>query len=280
MAKYISLFSEALHKTYVTNSKLSTAYLFYIAFWLAVIAPPVVLVLTLPAERKTLINFAQPNLKLTGKYFVAYNGIEATFINPSSAIELSHDAVDINGDSITDVFELTLISTFSNETSSLYTAVEALEDDGTFGVLRLNSPISPKCNRLTSDFTIEYSHSARDSGTSADLVSILNTPGQKRLFKLLSAYSPFSVKAKDFATVCQPLMNSQTLTANIRIHIPHVTKPVRPSYGDIVRQNIVYLVIYLIVNYHILNFVVKIIIKSGLLKMKVLVQYELSPKHL
>lgn len=278
MGKYISLFSEPLHKTYVTNSKLSSAYFFYILFWIAVIFPPVVLVVTLAKNPKLESTLVQPSVQLTGNYFFSFNGIEASSSNPSSNFTFRQDAIDLNKDKKVDVIELSFIGSTSNDNSALYAAVELVDESGAIGIAKLVSVIPSRCNRAQADFTLDYSHELNLSDSPANLSDVLKVTGQKGIFKVMSAFTPYKLSTIGFGTVCQTFIQSNSLSVAIRIHVPPIIKFNRPSNGDIVRENILYFVIYLLVNYFILNFIIKLVIKAGLVKMKVIVQYDLAPK--
>jgi hypothetical protein len=279
MANHICLFSEPLLRRYITNSRISKAYLFYMSYWIAILAPPLIFVIGLPQESPRTLSYMQPIISYTGNYFISLSGSEYTSRNPFPGLTVDANSVDPNNDNVNEYLSLKLSVIDLTNFSPLFFAIELKDENGNLGIARANLDLPSVPNRLHASFDLTINHARNITSAASDLNAVLSQPGQKGLNKLAAILSPFELVPTGFGIYGDTVRNSKSLMVDISIYIPPTIISRPTSTGDLVRQNILNFLVYLMANYHILNWFMGLFVKSGIVRMRTLVDTEDQSKR-
>jgi hypothetical protein len=277
MTNHTCLFSEPLLRRYILHSKLSKVYVLYLSYWIAVIVPPVVLIIALPQEPQPVLKLAQPKISYTGNYFISVNGVESFSASPSAAITVSLDPVDINGDGTNDFFSLTLSGI---NTVPIFLALELEDGNGRIGIARLNLANSLTTNRMYAKYSLNVDYARNTSTTAYNLQSALAQPGQNGLRKVASIQSAFDLTELGFGKIGETVPTSNSFIADISIFIPPSIVESGTSRRDLVRLNILYFLVYLFTSYKSLTWLVGLLIRSGVIKIRMICDVDTHTKNL
>ena len=274
MSKPMCLFSEPVLRKYQTTSKLSRAYMFYICFWISVIAPPIILAITLRNEPVEAVFLTQPSVSYSGNYFISVNGIESSSLSPNPTASVQLDQVDVDNDGRNDFLSVSITVTGATAQNPLplFIALELTDSGSISGIARLKLDERLPYNRLNAKYYV----TVHEDIPTCTLPSILSQSGPKGLAKVAAVQSAYELTSSGFGTVGESVSNSNSFLVDLRIYIGVSPKISNPTTRDVVRENLVYFLVYLISNYLVLKWFAGLILKSGIINMKLINESESS----
>ena len=278
MSNFICLFSTPLQKQYVTSSRLSHAYLFFILYWVAVLAPPIILVFAYPLKVSPVRSYEVPRFIYSGNYFVSMNGIEASSFNPIDGISVRVDGLASNSEIASDRFEASIISTRFGSASQFHLALEFETLQGCKLVVRRGSTLAPGASSSTSYLRLQVEDDV-DLCNFKGMEETLSQPGAKGITKLAAMKTPLHLSEYSFGTVWTSISSSTTFGAQIRVSINGQTKSSSPTIGEVFRLNLIYFVAVLLLNHHILAALLAELLNSRMVRMRIRLDPEIQCRN-
>ena len=278
MSNFICLFSTPLQKHYVTSTRFSHAYLFFILYWVAVLAPPFILVFAYPLKVSPVPTSEIPRLIYSGNYFVSMNGVEASSFNPVDGISVKVSGLAPNSEGDSDRFDVAITSTKFGSTSQLHLALELQTPQGCKLLVHRGSTLGQTSTSFTSYLTMAVEDDA-DLCKYRGMQETLSHPGAKGITKLATASTALSLSEYAFGTIWTSIPSSTSFEAQMRVSIKAQTKSLLPSFGEAFRLNLIYFVAVLLVNYHVLAQLLGELLNSRIVKMMIRLDPEIQSRN-
>ena len=262
MAPYVSILSSPIQRHYVTHSRFSHAFLFYLVYCAGIVAVPFIVVFATPISLPSSVEFRRSEIQFTGNYFLSANGFEASSSNPIPGVDFSVASMDSDQDSIYETFVVTINSNKFISAQTLFFALEFVDSNNVLHPLSGKISDSNGGNRATAWFDVP------DIGNKGDMPSIgitaaLSKPGAMGLTKVSGVAA--ALREAKFVSFWQTIPNSSTFSCTITVENVLQSIFIRPSVGEVFRTNLMYFVILYLLNYVVLKTCYSLLVKSGAL---------------
>ena len=274
----VFLFAQPLQKHFVTHSRFSHAYLIYLVYWLAILAPPILLVALCPIDLGYAVRIANPTLRYTGRYFLALNDVEASTLNPIDGISATVSEQDTDGDGSANEYEIYLSATSISNVSTMFLALEFEKSPTCAVIARIALNTAVASSRVTSHFTISLDSFAGQTAC-ADMQFALLKPGPRGLNKLAAVSSPVVTREIGFGPIWESVPTSKTFVGRLTLGVQPAISFSEPSQGDKIRANSIYFITMFATIWLLMHTILNVLLSSGLVRLRIITDSDLSNKN-
>ena len=273
----ISVFSVPLKKHFVTHSRCSHAYCFFLAYWISLVAVPVIVLSSTPT--RFIPKLQQPNLTYTGNYFISADGNESSVVDLSPGVTVTVEQRDEDSDGVVDTFVASANSFAFQTVKSLFLALEVSDPSGDLSIVHFKIDDIDGGNRMTGWYQLQVDSWRTLSRGSSGLLQALAKPGNKGLTKVGSVDTLYTARLIKFGSIVETAPNSNTFSGVLWVDVPIQMAISTPSRNDTFFSSLVLFVSVSIVNYVILERIAKLVLKLGLVRLKVINSHEAYGKE-
>jgi hypothetical protein len=273
----VFLFSRPLQKHFVTHSRFSHAYLIYLVYWVAILAPPILLVALCPIDPGYAVKITKPALKYTGLYFVSLNDMEASAIYPMDGISVTVSEQDTDGDGFANAYDISLSATTISNVNSIFLALEFEKAPACAVIARIAFQTSMPSSRVSAQFDISLDpHAGRTA--CEDMQSALARPGARGLSKLAAMSSPVLTRETGFGPIWESVPSSKTFVGRLTLEVQRAISFAEPTVGDKIRANSIYFVAVFAMIWLLMSTILNGLLTSGLVRLRFITDIDVSNK--
>ena len=272
----VTVYSVPFKKHFVTHTRCSQAYCLFLAYWVSLVAVPIIVVSSLPIRYSVAIE--NPAIEYTGNYFISADGRESSILNPLTGVSVAVEQQDQDNDKLVDNLIVTVNSFAFKSVKSLFIALEIRDEYGDTNVVHIPIIDPDAGNRLVGWFKLTMPKTTSTGIPQTTFLEALMKPGTKGLTKLASVETQYLATPVKFGVVSDTVANSSTFNAVINIDCPLQTNVRATTTSETFFTNLAVFVTTAVANYVILDTLMKIIIKLRLVRLQVVRSQEFHQK--